>query len=120
MSEGKTLLGFFADQHGGDKGLILPFFGQECSTNPAPAVFALRYHCRLFTACCFRVAPGKWHVEVGEEIPTMTEGHPRSTESMMLEVNRAFEGFVRRDPANWFWVHNRWKYSRRKADAKKP
>jgi lauroyl/myristoyl acyltransferase len=24
-------------------------------------------------------------------------------------VNQAFEQAVRRDPANWFWVHNRWK-----------
>jgi len=28
----------------------------------------------------------------------------------MREVNRAFEQAVRRDPANWFWVHNRWKF----------
>ena len=27
----------------------------------------------------------------------------------MRDVNRAFEAAVRRDPANWFWVHSRWK-----------
>jgi lauroyl/myristoyl acyltransferase len=27
----------------------------------------------------------------------------------MRDVNSAFEKAVRRDPANWFWVHNRWK-----------
>ena len=27
----------------------------------------------------------------------------------MRDVNRAFEAAVRRDPANWFWVHRRWK-----------
>ena len=27
----------------------------------------------------------------------------------MGDVNRAFEAAVRRDPANWFWVHRRWK-----------
>ena len=27
----------------------------------------------------------------------------------MRDVNRVFEAAVRRDPANWFWVHNRWK-----------
>ena len=27
----------------------------------------------------------------------------------MRDVNRAFEIAVRRDPANWFWVHRRWK-----------
>ena len=27
----------------------------------------------------------------------------------MRDVNLAFESAVRRDPANWFWVHRRWK-----------
>ena len=40
--------------------------------------------------------------------------HPRERprplpEDIMRDVNRAFEAAVRRDPANWFWVHNRWK-----------
>jgi lauroyl/myristoyl acyltransferase len=29
----------------------------------------------------------------------------------MRDVNHAFEIAVRRDPANWFWVHRRWKLS---------
>jgi KDO2-lipid IV(A) lauroyltransferase len=33
----------------------------------------------------------------------------------MSEVNRAFEAAVRRDPANWFWVHKRWKPDSSKA-----
>ena len=35
----------------------------------------------------------------------------------MLDVNRAFEVAVRRDPANWFWVHKRWKPRKFKAPA---
>jgi hypothetical protein len=31
----------------------------------------------------------------------------------MLDVNRAFEDAIRRDPANWFWVHKRWKPPRK-------
>jgi Kdo2-lipid IVA lauroyltransferase/acyltransferase len=27
----------------------------------------------------------------------------------MRDVNAALERAVRRDPANWFWVHRRWK-----------
>jgi KDO2-lipid IV(A) lauroyltransferase len=38
----------------------------------------------------------------------------------MLDVNRAFEDAVRRDPANWFWVHNRWKPGRTKPPAPDP
>ena len=33
----------------------------------------------------------------------------------MRDVNRAFETAVRRDPANWFWVHRRWKAAETKA-----
>jgi KDO2-lipid IV(A) lauroyltransferase len=34
----------------------------------------------------------------------------------MRQVNQAFETAVRRDPANWFWVHNRWKPGKWKAE----
>ena len=51
----------------------------------------------------------KWEIEVGDEIPTRENGTPRSTAEIMRDVNRAFEIAVRRDPANWFWVHRRWK-----------
>jgi KDO2-lipid IV(A) lauroyltransferase len=50
-----------------------------------------------------------WEIEVGDEIPTVVNGAPRSIEAVMGDVNRAFEAAVRRDPANWFWVHKRWK-----------
>lgn len=103
------LLGLLSDQHSGDHGVRLPFFGHECSTTKAPAVFALRFNLPLHTAICYRTRPGYWRIEVGDEVPTSEAGQPRSVEAIMLDVNRAFEAAVRRDPANWFWVHNRWK-----------
>lgn len=103
------LLGLLADQHAGRGGLRLPFFGHDCSTSAAPAVLALRYRCLLHTGFCFRTGPGRWRIEVGDRIATWADGRPRRPAEIMLEVNRAFESAVRRDPANWFWVHNRWK-----------
>jgi KDO2-lipid IV(A) lauroyltransferase len=109
MARRRLMIGFLSDQHAGDKGLWLPFLGQACSTTAAPAVFALRYGCPLHPAICYRVAPGRWRIEMGEEIPARLDGRPRPVAAIMLDVNRAFEAAVRRDPANWFWVHNRWK-----------
>ncbi len=109
MGTAGVLLGLLADQHAGRKGLRLPFLGHDCSTSAAPALFALRYRCPLYTACCFRVAPARWQIELGPEIPTRMNGQPRPPKEIMLDVNRAFEAAVRRDPANWFWVHRRWK-----------
>jgi len=109
MSDTGLLLGLLADQHAGIGGLRLPFLGHECSTSTAPAVFALRYHCPLHTAICYRVGPGRWRIEAGDEIPTRENDRARSVEAITRDINRAFEVAIRRDPANWFWVHNRWK-----------
>ena len=117
MSDTGLLLGLLADQHAGDHGLRLPFFGQDCSTSAAPALFALRYHCPLHTAICYRVGLAHWRIEVGEEIPTREHGAPRPVEAITGDINRVFELAVRRDPANWFWVHKRWKPPRRNRPA---
>lgn len=116
MADTGLLLGLLSDQHT-NSGVRIPFLGHQCSTSTAPAVFALRYHCPLHTAICYRVGLAKWRIEAGDEIPTRINGHPRTTEEIMTDVNRAFEIAVRRDPANWFWVHNRWKPA---PSAKKP
>jgi lauroyl/myristoyl acyltransferase len=104
-----AILGLLSDQHAGDAGLRLPFLGHDCSTSAAPAILALRYHSALYTGICYRVGLARWRIEAGAEIFVRENGEPRSTRAIMLDVNRAFEAAVRRDPANWFWVHNRWK-----------
>jgi KDO2-lipid IV(A) lauroyltransferase len=109
MKQDGVMLGLLADQHAGDAGLLLPFLGHTCSTSAAPAVYALRYHCALHTGFCYRVGLARWRIEAGARIPILENGRPRPTTAIMLDVNRAFETAVRRDPANWFWVHNRWK-----------
>ena len=107
LAQGGVLLGLLADQS--SKGLRAPFLGHDCDTGLAPAVLALRYHAELYTAFCYREAPAQWRLAMGEKIATHHDGHPRSSEDIMRDVNRSFEAAVRRDPANWFWVHRRWK-----------
>ena len=109
-------LGLHADQHAGNRGTRLPLFGRDCSTSLAPGVFALRYGCPLITAACYRVRLGRWRIELGKEIPTHANGQPRPTVEIAADVNRAFEAIIRHDPANWFWVHNRWKLGKWRAD----
>jgi KDO2-lipid IV(A) lauroyltransferase len=64
----------------------------------------------LATAVCYRTGLARWRLEFGPRIPTLeADGTPRALGAIMLDVNRALEVAVRRDPANWFWVHRRWK-----------
>jgi lauroyl/myristoyl acyltransferase len=113
------MLGLLTDQHSGDHGLRLPFLGHDCNVTKAPAVFALRFNAPLFVSICYRTRLAHWRVEVSDEIPTLENGEPRPLEAIMGDVNRVFEAGIRKDPANWFWVHNRWKQSRLKASAPK-
>ncbi|HEX3627021.1 MAG TPA: hypothetical protein VH280_16550 [Verrucomicrobiae bacterium] len=107
MNAPNIILGLLADQS--SRGLRAPFFGHDCDTGLAPAIFALRYRCDLHTAFCFRVASAKWRLELGDKISTHEDGAPRSSTDIMRDVNSSFEKAIRRDPANWFWVHRRWK-----------
>ena len=107
MARGSVILGLLADQS--SKGMRAPFLGRDCNTGLAPAILALRYNAELSTAICYRIGLAEWRVDFGKKIPTHVNGEPRSSEELMREVNRELETAVRKDPANWFWVHRRWK-----------
>jgi len=109
MEQPGIVLGLVADQHAGASGIRLPVLGREASVSPAPAVMAKRYNCRLFPTACFRTSIGRWKIELGDEIQIRKNGKRRSTEDITLDILTAHEKYIRRDPANWFWVHNRWK-----------
>jgi KDO2-lipid IV(A) lauroyltransferase len=107
MSRGNAIVGLLVDQS--SAGMRAPFLGHDCHTNLAAAVFALRYECELFPVICHRVGLAQWRLAVGERIQTHREGTARSSQDIMGDVNLALEAAVQRDPANWFWVHRRWK-----------
>ena len=118
MNSDNIMLGLLADQSA--RGLRAPFFGHDCDTGLAPAIFALRYRCELYTAFCFRVASARWRLELGDKIETHENGAPRSSADIMLDVNRSFEKAILRDPANWFWVHRRWKVQKEAPKIQEP
>jgi KDO2-lipid IV(A) lauroyltransferase len=107
LNQGGLILGLLADQS--CAGMRAPFMARDCHTGLAPATLALRYNAQLFTAICYRTSLAKWRIDCGKPIPTRINGVPRSSEDIMLDVNRELETAIRRDPANWFWVHRRWK-----------
>ena len=114
LNEGGMALGLLSDQSDGERGLKVPFLGTEASTSTAAALFALRYQADFYTAIVYRTGLARWRVEVGERIPTEVAGRARSIKELALDMNQAFEAAVRRDPANWFWVHDRWRLARKK------
>jgi lauroyl/myristoyl acyltransferase len=109
MGEGGRLLVLFSDQSVRENGMELPFFGRPCLTTRAPAIMAMRYKGALFVPICYRTSLGRWRIDVGAPIATHLDGSRRSVEDVTRDMNTALEVAIQKDPANWFWVHNRWK-----------
>jgi lauroyl/myristoyl acyltransferase len=63
----------------------------------------------LYAPICYRVGLARWRIEIGAPIPLEVAGVRRRTEEILHDLNAAYEAGIRRDPANWFWVHNRWR-----------
>jgi KDO2-lipid IV(A) lauroyltransferase len=118
LDRGGVIIGLLVDQH--SRGWQGPFLGHPCHTNLAAAVLALRYDCDLFSIICHRVGLAQWRLEVGAKIETRANGNPRTSEAIMQDVNAALETAVRRDPANWFWVHRRWKELKPRPEKRTP
>jgi heptosyltransferase-2 len=98
------LVGVLVDQHAGDGGVWTPFFGRLASTSPLAATLALRTGAVLLPAAVYQDGLAKWKVVFGT--PITAEQNP---EQLTAEINLVFENLVRKSPADWFWVHDRWK-----------
>jgi heptosyltransferase-2 len=112
------VVSMLVDQHAGDHGMWIPLFGRMASTTPLPAILARRTGAKIIPVFCRRICPQgssveqrcstlpmKWQIEFGKAISTQD----RSEGEIMAEIHERLEAEIRRDPANWFWFHNRWK-----------
>ena len=101
-----NVLGILADQHAGDSGVWCPFFGRLASTSTLPALLSRRTGAPLVPLTVETIGPARWRIICGEPIP-MTKGMNVDTATAYL--NQMLEEAIRHAPADWFWVHNRWK-----------
>ena len=109
MREGGAV-GILMDQHAGDAGLWCPFFGRLASTTTLPATLALRTGAWLIPAAVHTAGVARWRCIIQPPVPTNGE----DADAITARLNPVLEAQIRRQPADWFWVHNRWKTPRPK------
>jgi heptosyltransferase II len=102
------VIGILSDQHAGDQGLWVPFFGKLASTPPLPALLAKRTKAGLVGMACYTSGVARWKIVVGPMLETEGE----TVESLTARANDVIATQIRKAPADWFWVHNRWKTPR--------
>lgn len=92
-------------------GVNLPFLGHPARTALSAAELALRFNAVMIPYFAIRQEDGlSFEVVVEDPIPHTT------AEEMMAQATQRLEAHVAIHPAQWFWVHRRWKQptSRRK------
>ena len=107
-------LGILVDQDIQDvQSVFVPFFGRPAATPRAVADLALRFGAAILVATCHRRGPraGDGHRFEVVEIPY--DPAPADREAEVLRITAACaavqEQAIRRHPAEWVWMHQRWK-----------
>lgn len=99
-----------ADQNAGRHGVFVPFFGLEASTFPTPAAIAVRLGAPLYLGICLRgEGPACFDVHLERlDVKGAGEGD-EAVKALTSGLNARLEGWVRREPGQYNWVHRRWK-----------
>jgi heptosyltransferase-2 len=99
------IVGILSDQHSGDSGLWVPFFGRLASTSPLPALLAKRTGALLVGVAIYTDGLARWRIVVSPAL----EVKRASVELLTAKTNDLIAAQIHRAPEDWFWVHNRWK-----------
>lgn len=85
---------------------ILPFFGEPAITNVATSRIAQMSGCRVVPYFARRLADGAYELEAFPAWENFPSGDHTAD---ALRVNHFLEEQIRRAPAQYFWVHKRYK-----------
>lgn len=104
---------FVLDQHaslGNRDGVAVEFFGKKAGTFRSLASFARHTGVPVVPAASYRLANGKHVLEFHE--PLIWQEFENTQESIYrntLLYNQALERIIMAHPAQWMWLHKRWK-----------
>lgn len=105
------------DQNFGTNGVFVDFFGIKAATAIGPIVLARRTGAAIVP--CFIIRqPDDTHDIIIEEQLELVEGKNEEDTAVIniQKITNIFEAYIRRYPAEWGWIHRRWK-SRPKAES---
>ncbi len=105
-------VGFVADQDAGRKGAFVDFFGRKASTYKSIGLMAMRYGAPIIVGYGKRLEE-RFEFEIGvQRIIHPSEWAHRDDPLLWItqEYTRAVEDLVRSAPAQYLWVHRRWKH----------
>jgi len=107
------------DQNFGTGGVFVRFFGKQAATATGPAVLAMRTGAAIIP--CFIVRqPDDTHRIIFEPELRLKEGglkEAAGTQETIQRLTDIIEAYIRKYPAEWGWIHRRWKSAPREGPA---
>ena len=101
-------MALLADQKMND-GIEVPFFGLPAMTAPAIARLGARFGCPIVPVRSERTGGARFRITVEPPLYTIDGGDAAgNVTATMAGVNAVIEGWVRRRPEQWLWLHRRW------------
>jgi len=98
------------DQHFGSGGVFVDFFGRKAATATGPVVLARRTGASILPCFILRQKDDT-HKIIFEPPLNLVKGNT-DEETIIINVQRLtdiIESYIRRYPAEWGWIHRRWK-----------
>lgn len=92
------------------RAVVAKFLGASARHDLAPVLLAARARSPIAVVLGRRLADGSHVLELVDELPAAAlRGGRASAEAATTRIAGAVEGFVRRTPEQWLWLHRRWK-----------
>ncbi len=100
-------IGMLIDQKMND-GITTKFFNHEVKTASAIAKFAIKYKCPIIPAVCIRENSTKFKVSYFNTITPNDIKKIGNEIQIMNHLNNYVESWIKKNPEQWIWFHNRW------------
>jgi KDO2-lipid IV(A) lauroyltransferase len=97
---------YSADQNFTYQNAFVPFFGVPAATLTSTPQMVERARARMHPFFFHRDDAGRYHLRIGEAWPGWQDGTPEEAAAIYM---RELEAYVRAHPAQYLWVHRRFK-----------
>lgn len=88
-----------------NQGIEVPFFGHPAMTSLAFIQLAKKFGCPLIPVQVERIKNSpQFRVTIHKPLDLS-----KDDDSLIMESHAMLESWIRKDPANWLWLHKRWK-----------
>jgi len=105
------IVGLLVDQYTRGSAIDVPFFGMPARTPIGPAILAGRVGAPIIPMAIRRQSDDTHFITIRPPLYSVGRSH-ENVEMLTAAYTEELERFIRKAPAQWLWMHDRWKVPR--------